>query len=878
VVVGSWPLIGRREELARVAELRRHGKSAGVVVAGAPGVGKTRFAREATLAAERERWTSQWATATRAAASIPFGAFAHLLPVPGPGAGRRLQLLQHAAGSLRDQAGGRRLVVAVDDAHLLDDGSAALVHQLASTGAAFVVVTIRSGERVRDPLLALWKDGLTEYLELQPLAEAEVRQLLARALAGDLDGATLLRLWEVTRGNALFLRELVVDGLERGALAAEGGLWRWTGSMEPGARVAEIVRARIGKLTIAERDALELVAFAEPIGVSLVERLIPKEGIERLERRGLLTFERSERRVDARLVHPLFAEVLRSRGFPWRSLAARLAGALAATGARRREDLLRLATWQLEGGGSGSPELLAAAAWRAWASSDPVLAERLAIAAIDRGSGFEARYALALALRSQERFREADAVLAHLAPEARDRDEQLRAADASAAGLWGIGMADQAERMLLGAEAQAGDHDTRDELAAIRAMVLAFSGHAAASLEVARPLLARPAVGRRARVRAGLAAVISLWLTGGAEEARAVVGEVRELILQLAEELPFLGNQVLAAFTVGQALAGRLREADEEAARGYERALTERAHEPLALWAMVLGRVALGEGSVVQARLLLQEAAARFAEADATGLGALCLASLSSACAQGGDRAGAEQALGRAEAALRPGVRMGDGELGLARVWRAVAGGDLVAARAQALSVAASAQASGHHAYQALALHQIARLGDAASVADPLRLLTGTVDGPLIEAYVAHVDALAAGDATALDRAGISFAAIGANLLAAEAFAEASAAYRAQGRIASSRRSGARATALIERCGMPVTPALANIGDAPTLTRREREVASLAAGGLSNRAIAERLVVSVRTVEHHLEHVYQKLGVNHRGELAALLAPIPRRE
>jgi ATP/maltotriose-dependent transcriptional regulator MalT len=51
------------------------------------------------------------------------------------------------------------------------------------------------------------------------------------------------------------------------------------------------------------------------------------------------------------------------------------------------------------------------------------------------------------------------------------------------------------------------------------------------------------------------------------------------------------------------------------------------------------------------------------------------------------------------------------------------------------------------------------------------------------------------------------------------------------------------------------------------LTEREREVASLAAAGLSNRRIAEMLVVTVKTVEWHLRHAYTKLGIRSRREL-----------
>lgn len=55
------------------------------------------------------------------------------------------------------------------------------------------------------------------------------------------------------------------------------------------------------------------------------------------------------------------------------------------------------------------------------------------------------------------------------------------------------------------------------------------------------------------------------------------------------------------------------------------------------------------------------------------------------------------------------------------------------------------------------------------------------------------------------------------------------------------------------------------------LTPRELDVVVLLASGLSNRAIAERLVISTKTVSRHLEHIYAKLGVSTRGS-AALVA------
>jgi DNA-binding CsgD family transcriptional regulator len=59
------------------------------------------------------------------------------------------------------------------------------------------------------------------------------------------------------------------------------------------------------------------------------------------------------------------------------------------------------------------------------------------------------------------------------------------------------------------------------------------------------------------------------------------------------------------------------------------------------------------------------------------------------------------------------------------------------------------------------------------------------------------------------------------------------------------------------------------------LTDAERRVAVLVAEGLNNREVAERLYLSRYTVETHLKHVFAKLGVSSRAELAALAREIP---
>lgn len=75
---------------------------------------------------------------------------------------------------------------------------------------------------------------------------------------------------------------------------------------------------------------------------------------------------------------------------------------------------------------------------------------------------------------------------------------------------------------------------------------------------------------------------------------------------------------------------------------------------------------------------------------------------------------------------------------------------------------------------------------------------------------------------------------------------------------------------LARRCQGARTPALSGLvlGE---LTVRQRQIVTLAAAGLSNRQIADRLTLSIRTVGNHLYSAYTRLGASDRGALRWLL-------
>jgi DNA-binding CsgD family transcriptional regulator len=150
--------------------------------------------------------------------------------------------------------------------------------------------------------------------------------------------------------------------------------------------------------------------------------------------------------------------------------------------------------------------------------------------------------------------------------------------------------------------------------------------------------------------------------------------------------------------------------------------------------------------------------------------------------------------------------------------------------------------------------------------------LAAVVEGPLIRAQASHAVALARRDPLALEAASIEFENLGVVLLAAEASADAVVAWRHGGEPRRATAAARRAEALIAQCEEARTPALATTASARVvLTPRELEIARLASTGLTNREIADLLVLSRRTVENQLHSAYAKLGVDGRDQLAGAL-------
>ncbi len=878
-IPGEWPLTGREAELAAVDGMLAHPGAAGVVLVGPPGAGTSRLVREAMRRAAASGRVVQAFTATRAAATIPFGAFARLLAGRDRRGADRLGLFLSAVEALGVAGGGAgpgspappRLVLGVDDGHLLDQAGAALLHQLASTGAAHVVVGTRAGEPAPEPVLALWKDGPARRLDVAMLSPAVIEELLAAVLGGPLDGAALLGLSRASRGNLALLHELVLASLETGTLFDAGGIWHWRGPAGT-PRLLDLASPRLQGVSPAQRNLLELVAVAGTMGLATLESLAPPEVLETVEEAGFLEVEADGYRRQARLASVLDGEALRATMAPLRARAVRrrLAALLGATPRRRRGDLLRLASWQLDAGEAPGPDVLLGGAREAESAFDHPLAERLSRAALATGAGVEAGRLLARALVGQGCLDEADAVLEELTATATSDAERAALAQERVAHLFrAVSRAPGAAELLRSTAAgvEAGGAD----VAALAAMAALTSGRLDEALEIAGRLLETGEPSAAGRLRAETVVAVASAMAGRTDRALAVVGGGLARAGGYPDERPDATLALLAASCLAHRVAGRLAEAEAIADDGYRQSLLTDNHEARALWAALLGRTALARGRVRRAGRLFLEGVALSRALQPLGQLAWCLANLAHAHALAGERALAVAALAEAETLAGDFAPMFATDLALARCWVTAARGETSTAAAMALAAAEEAQAAGADAFAVIAFHDAARLGRPRQAALPLRRLAGAVDGDQVAVFAGHAAALAARDGAGLDTAAVGFERLGADLLAAEASAEASTAHRAAGSTAMAAAAAARAKVLVARCEGAFTPALVRVPDVDILTPREREVATLAATGLSNREVATRLFVSLRTVENHLHRAFSKLGVTSREELAGAL-------
>jgi DNA-binding CsgD family transcriptional regulator len=842
-----------------------------VVISAAAGVGKSRLAREACAEAQAVGVPVLWAQATESSAAIPLGALAGLIPAEVR-SGQALELVRGSSAAVRAAADGGTVMLAVDDAHLLDPVSATVVLQLAATPDVFVLATVRTGESTPDAVDSLWKDAGARRLELERVGDGTIVQLVEAGLDGPVEHATMRQIVDACAGNPLYARELVVGAIEDGSMRRERGLWRMDGRPVVTPSLKALIKRRTGALESEVLRPLELLALCEPLQVGELAALTSLEALQSGEERGMLSLAGAADDAEVRLGHPLYGDVIRAEMPVLRARAHRVG---LAEMIRRREpltpeDALRAARLLMDAGAEIPRELLLDAADAA-SIGEPALATVLATRAAEAGGGLRAVRLLARSHTIRNEFAAAELVLAAAEPDASraaagpaDPEAKLYVGQRAHVLYWGVRRVEDARAFLARAERWSSDPGWPGRFEPERIVMDGFDEGFVQLLPRIHKQLERLDLNDRERY------MLEFSLGGGIMEA----GRLREadaIGRRLRPRPPLRwGRETYALLLACE--AGTESGEDWLELRSYLRQILSEAagvgdREAAGLATFTLGSLDFHGGRYRDAERWLAEAEAQLEHHDTFDtITAIRSLEAGIACFTGDPAAARDAASSMRE-------RMAGRE---SRPVRSIylACGEGWAARAQ--DGAAGAKVFLRHADAARdlsnrsnLLHQALRAGGRPGpIAAALCELAGRCDSRLIEARAAHAVAVAARDAEALLSAGEELAAIGYGAAAVEATSTGARRLLEEGRLDSARRAAARARDLHPSAQGWEPPAIDGLeGVAVELTPREDQIATLAGRGLTNQEIAEQLVLSVRTVETYIYRAMQKRGVDTRHDL-----------
>ena len=862
-------LVARENEVDRALHSLRF--SGGVLIAGESGVGKTLLA--ASVAEQLPAPPVAWIMATAASRSIPLGALTRLLP-PDLATIHPALVAQHVSTRLRelsrDQRSTAAPVLVVDDLQLLDPQSAAVLLSLIGAKSVRLLGTMRTGESPSDAVTALWKEQLVDRMDLEPLGRGASRELLATLLGGPVATGTTEMLWQSSHGNPFYLTELARFGADHGSLECQAGVWWWTGEEEMPPRLGELLQRRLDALTDDGREAVAVLAMGEPLPYETLGAVVGEDAIMELDRDHIITSDERDGVVLLRFSHPLLHGVAERQLSPARRriLARRLRDAPA-----EHVDIVRRAMWEDAGGGEPNVDLLIAAA-DAVLLNDPAAALRLANRALQAGTCVKAAVMVASAQSELGRPDRARVTLEDARSLVRTEGDRFRlGAEELSLALWGerdpgrawsmvdrlrTELGSSRENYVLGTEAVVrlftggcvdvievanrildNDPDPHQRIWALTCLTgaLAFADRGEQAIAAGQQLLDALAGTRVSATRAGLAYALV-----------AVTGLFFGVEYRLPRPVGRTGRwpgepERLGPQPARVAALATDPDADPGADLGWPLLVGLKRH--------YLGDLAGAVGPLREA-YVQQQAGEGLFRSEATAELVVVLSELGEV----DDAVAIMRDHPPDEIAIIPGLTP------WAQAAVDAATGHHARATASAIEAARIAARQGAAAMAMNFLTDAGRYGDAREAAAVLPTLGLSLDTPLQQLRAADIMARAQRDPQVL--IATAEAQLAANFNR-HAFELGELARAADERGAYARPIAAVLRQARERLGRAQGSAAA-LAPSP-LTQRETEVTQLASRGMSDREIAEELVLSIRTVQSHLASAYRKLGIASRSEL-----------
>jgi len=674
-------------------------------------------------------------------------------------------------------------------------------------------------------------------------------------------------MWQASGGNALFVRHLVEGAVEAGTLRQVRGVWQLRGRTAVTSELAALLDAGLEQLPGDVVHMLELLSFCEPLDLDTLTGMVGADAVECAERRGLIRVVAEQHTLEARFVHPLFGEVIRRRlGVATaRRLRGELVRILREQPIRGPEQRIRLAELALDSDEKPQTDLLVVAARDAITLTNIPLGERLARAAVTQGGGLVASELLARAQLWQGNAAEAEQTLSPFDPDKLSEVELLRWGAARIANLhWLMGDTEGARELVDLLRERVTHPGARLSVDGLAAATTMSEGHLEEAVRLCERVLADPAACPQATECAVIGGTIALALMGRLDQVAVVAArahQVEDRVEGLLRHLAAFGE------ISGLVFAGHFDTAEQRSAN-IVRISSPGQYLAWGMGNVLAGAVEAARGRFPDAVSRMEQTVAALESTPAWGFSARLLLA-QSYCALGRVELSAET-VGELRTRFGRHLEVFEPQLRLTEAWLAAAQGHISAAIELALHAGEMARRSGQRAIELRALHDAIRFGDRTSLQRVIDIAPG-VDGLLAPVYGAQAAALADRDAAAVYAAAERFERIGALLSAADAAAQAAVLFEAAGDRRRTMQATATAEGLAAACGGIETPALTLAAQPLPMTTREREIASLAAQGLSNREIADRLVVSPRTVEGHIYRACTKLGLSDRKGLASLI-------
>lgn len=869
-VQSQWPMTGRDELLDRLIAVLRSDAVSAVLLTGTSGIGKSRLAAEAAATLAGNGWAVARVAASEILAQTPLGA---IIPAIAPGRDAldsvvrdSLAIFDIARDAIARLAEGRRVVMIVDDLTHLDPLSLTLVVQLVSAKLVRLIATIPSGVALADAFLSMWTNDSALRIEVAPLTVEECELLLGRALGERVAHRSAVELHNLSGGNPLFLRELVIGAVGDGQLIEQNKVWQLIGKPLGTPALRDLIRARLAHLDQEQTSLVERLAVCQPL---TYEDLPPDQrgGLVALDEGGLLLIETRSGRSYLSLSHPQYAEAVRASLSRFATVDL-LIDQAARVSAREMtpEDELRVSLWRLDAGVESDPRILLRAAHLATLSGDHPRGERLAAAAIEAG----APAAEMLLLQGQSvwtlgRISEALAIFerAAIEDEANPTTLELTGLIASMRASTYAGEVDGNSLGLAVLEAATDrSPDLVPTLALPKSVLLLNLEQSTLSLRALEPATPPSGASDVELAVFALARALPLSSLGRGEEALiAARAAVYHAIATTAPAFPLRRAQMVQETVLLQ--LGLVREAHDTATQSLRSCIAANDELGTRYNELVLGQCFLAMGKLDTAGRwfgdVISGSQAResvFYLDPARSLLALTLLWR--------NRPG-EAAVVLAE--LDSKIITANSTAALATLWLDAVRGGKDRANASMIRRAREAAARGHLVLAASLLHAASRFGAAQQAAPLLAAMAVGTSSELLLAQSEHAMAEASGNVDKLSAAAERWEALGYPLFAGEAWVSASGAAR---KAQSERQAVAlqnRADATLASCEEAATPLLQFAERGQRLTEREREIAGLAAQGLSSLDIAARLHLSARTVNNHLHSAYSKLGVRGRAEL-----------